>query len=149
MIDSGAACSTVPSTFGLSNVKKLCKPMNLEYADGKKGTPIKHEGSLLLNGRELRTLVSPDLHDGLISTSQLDRDFNATTVQSDGRSISFVPDERQQQILHMLFEDMDPDSVLAEAELNEDGLYEVQLSRDSSKVLSVSVFPRVAANSLS
>ena len=47
------------------------------------------------------------------------------------------------------YEDMDPDNVFVEAELNEDGLYEVKLSRDSKNVLSVSVFPRVAANSLS
>jgi hypothetical protein len=149
LIDSGAARTTVPSTHGLTKISKLRKQMNLEYADGNKGSAIKHEGSLLLNGHELRALVSPDLHDGLISTSQLDRDLNATTVQTDGKSISFIPDERQQQILHMLFEDMDPDNVLAEAELNENGLYEVKLSRDSEKVLSVSVFPRVAANSLS
>ena len=149
LIDSGAATTTVPSTLGLTNIKRLERHMNLEYADGNKGSPIVDEGSLLLNGRELRALISPDLHDGLISTGQLDKEFNATTVQSCGRSISFIPDECQQQVLNMLFEEMDPNNVLAEAELNEDELYQVQLSRDSSKILSVSVFPRVAVNSLS
>ena len=32
----------------------------------------KEEVSWFLNGRELRALVSPDLSDGLLSTSQLD-----------------------------------------------------------------------------
>ena len=96
LIDSGAATTTVPSTLGLTNIKRLERHMNLKYADDNKGSPIIDEGSLLLNGRELRALVSPDLHDGLISTGQLDKDFNATTVQLDGRSISFIPDERQQ-----------------------------------------------------
>ena len=36
-----------------------------------------------------------------------------------------------------------------EPELNYDGLYEVQVSRNSTKALSVSVFPRVDTNSLS
>ena len=44
---------------------------------------------------------------------------------------------------------MDQDNVIAEAELNDDGLYEVQVSRNSTKALSVSVFPRVGTNSLS
>ena len=62
---------------------------------------------------------------------------------------SFVPSERQEQILNMLFNEMDQDDVIAEAELNDDGLYEVQVSRNSTKALSVSVFPRVDTNSLS
>ena len=44
---------------------------------------------------------------------------------------------------------MNPDNVIAKAELNSDCLYEVKVSRDSSKALSVSVFPRVATNTLS
>ena len=85
------------------------------------------EETLLLNGRELRALVSDDLVDGLHSTSQIDRELYAATIQSDGKSISFVPNERQEQILSMLFNEMDKDSVIAEAELNDDGLYEVQV----------------------
>ena len=91
LIDSGAATTTVPSTLGLTNIKRLERNMSLEYADGNKGSPIVNEGSLLLNGRELRALVSPDSRDGLISTGQLDKEFNATTVQSCGRSILFIP----------------------------------------------------------
>ena len=49
----------------------------------------------------------------------------------------------------MLFDEMNPDNVIADAELNSDGLYEVKVSRDSAKGLSVSVFPRVTTNSLS
>ena len=52
-------------------------------------------------------------------------------------------------MLRMLLDDMDPKNIIAEAELNDDGLYEVMISRDSTKALSVSVFPRVATNSLS
>ena len=64
LIDSGAARTTVPSSIGLSNVQRLARPMNLEFADGNKGSPIEHEGTLYLNGRELSALVSSDLHDG-------------------------------------------------------------------------------------
>ena len=48
-------------------------------------------------------------------------------------------------MLRMLLDDMDPKNIIAEAELNDDGLYEVMISRDSTKALSVSVFPRVAS----
>ena len=48
-----------------------------------------------------------------------------------------------------MFYEMNPDNIIADAELNADGLYEVKVSRDSTKALSVSVFPRVATNSLS
>ena len=147
LIDSGAAQTTVPSTVGLSNVKQLCNPMSLEYANGDKGTPIDSEGTLVLNGRQIRALVSPDLHDGLISTSQLDIELNATTVQMNGKSISFVPNDSQRKMLRELVENMDSSDVLAEANLNDDGLYEVTMS-NTSKALSVSVFPRVAANTL-
>ena len=93
-----------------------------------------------MNGRKLRALVSDDLVDGLLSTSQMDRKLHAATIQSDGKSISFVPNERQDQILSMLFNDMDKDNVIAEAKLNDDGLYEVQVSKKSAKAFSVSVF---------
>ena len=96
LVDSGAARTTVPSTLGLRNVQYLANDLNLEYANGEKGNAIVQEGSLLLNGRELRASVSPDLRDGLLSTSQLDKEFNAATIQSDGKSISFVPDQRQE-----------------------------------------------------
>lgn len=66
-------------------------------------------------------MISPDLRDGLLSTSQLDRELNATTVQSYSRSISFVPDQRQEQILQMLFEAMSPENVIADGEMNENG----------------------------
>ena len=148
-LDSGAARTTSPSTSGLSNVQRLDNEINLEYANGEKGSTIVKEGSLLLNGRELRALVSNDLIDGLLSTSQIDRELHATTIQTEGKSISFVPSELQEQILSMLFNEMDEDKVIAEAELNDDGLYEVQVSRNSTKALSVSVFPRVGTNSLS
>ena len=49
----------------------------------------------------------------------------------------------------MLFEEMSPENVIADGEMNEYGLYEVKVTRDSAKALSVSVFPRVAKNSLS
>ena len=49
----------------------------------------------------------------------------------------------------MLFDEMNPDNVIVDAELNADGLYEVKVSRDFTKALSVSVFPRVATDSLS
>ena len=110
LIDSGAARSTVPSTLGLQNIRRLGSAITLEYANGEKGDTIVKEGSLFLNGHELRALVSPDLRDGLLSTSQLDRELNATTVHSYSRSISFVPDQRQEQILRMPFEEMSPDS---------------------------------------
>ena len=148
-MDSGAARTTLPSTSGLSNIQRLDNGIKLEYANGDKGSTVAEEGTLLLNGRELRALVSDDLHDGLLSTGQMDKELNAATIQTDGRSISFVPDERQEQILDMLFREMNPNNIIAEAELNDDGLYEVKVSRDSAKALSVSVFPRVAANSLS
>ena len=131
-IDSGAARSTVPSTLGLQNIQRLDSGITLEYSNGEKGDTIVREGSLFLNGHELRAWVSPDLRDGLLSTSQLDRGLNATTVQSYGRSISFVPDQRQEQILQMLFEEMSPENVIANGEMNEDGLYEVKVSRDSA-----------------
>ena len=101
--------------------------MSNGIANGEKGSSIVKEETLLLNGRELRAIVSDDLVDGLLSTSQMDRELNAATIQSDGKSISFVPNERQEQILSMLFNEMDKDSVIAEAELNDDGLYEVQV----------------------
>ena len=142
VIDSGAARSTVPSTLGLHNVRRLDNSITLEYANGEKGDIINKEGSLFLNGHELKALVSPDLRDGLLSTSQLDRELNATTVQSYGRSISFVPDQRQEQILQMLLDEMSPENVIADGEINEDGLYEIKVTRDSTRALSVSVFPR-------
>ena len=148
LIDSGAAYSTVPSADSLSKVQRLKRILNLEYADGSKGTQIDHQGSLFLNGHELRTLVSPDLKEGLLSTSQMDRELKATTVQTDGRSITFVPDARQEQVLDMLLEEMKPENVVADASLNEDGLYEVRYTRDNKRTLSVTVFPRVAANTL-
>ena len=132
LIDSGAARSTVPSTLGLQNIRRLENGITLEYANGERGETIVNEGSIILNGHELRALVSPDLRDGLLSTSQLDREFNATTVQSDGRSISFVPDQCQEQILRMLFEEMSPENVIADGEMNEDGLYEIKVTRDST-----------------
>ena len=149
LVDSGATRTTVPSTLGLQNVQHLANCINLEFANGEKGNIIVQESSLVLKGRELRALVSPDLRDGLLSASQLDKEFNAATIQSDGKSISFVPDQRQEQLLHMLLEVMDPKNIIAEAELNDDGLYEVMVSRNSTKALSVSVFPQVATNSLS
>ena len=75
LIDSGAARSTVPSTLGLRNIQRLDNGITLEYANGEKGDTIVSEGSLFLNGHELRALVSPDLRDGLLSTSQLDREL--------------------------------------------------------------------------
>ena len=134
---------------GLSNVHQLDQKIHLEYANGEKGSSIVKEGTLLLNGKKLQALVSDDLVEGLLSTSQLDRELNAATVQSEGKSVSFIPNERQQQILSMLFNEMDKDDVIAEAELNEDGLYEVQVSKQSAKAYSVSVFPRVSTDSLS
>ena len=47
----------------------------------------------------------------------------------------------------MLFEEMCPENVIADGEMNEDGLYEIKVTRDSARALSVSVFPRVATNS--
>ena len=129
LVDSGAARNTLPSTSGLTNAHHLDNDIKLEFANGDKGSTIVKEGSSFLNGRELRALVSPDLCDGLLSTSQLDKELNATTVQTDGRSIPFVPDQRQEQILQMLFDEMNPDNVIADAELNADGLCEVKVSR--------------------
>ena len=149
IVDSGAARTTLPTTSGLSNVHRVEHEINLEYANGEKGSSIVKEGTLLLNGKKLQALVSDDLVEGLLSTSQLDRELNAATVQSEGKSVSFIPNERQQQILSMLFNEMDKDDVIAEAELNEDGLYEVQVSKQSAKAYSVSVFPRVSTDSLS
>ena len=40
LIDSGAARTTVPSSIGLSHVRRLARPMNLEFADGNKGSAI-------------------------------------------------------------------------------------------------------------
>ena len=148
LIDSGAACSTIPNADSLTKIQRLRKILNLEYADGSTGTQIDRQGSLFLNGHELRTLVSPDLKEGLLSTSQMDKELNATTVQTDGRSITFVPNERQEQVLNLLLEEMDPANVIADAKLNKDGLYEVKFKRDKTRTLSVTVFPRVAANSL-
>ena len=48
----------------------------------------------------------------------------------------------------MLFNEMYQDNMIAEAELNDNGLDEVQVSRNSTKALSVSVFPLVGTNSL-
>ena len=149
LVDSGAARTTLPTTTGLSDIQQVDNGIKLEFANGDKGSTIAEEGTLLLHGRELRALVSSDLHDGLLSTGQMDRELHAATIQTDGKSISFVPDERQEQILDMLFREMKPSNIIAEAELNEDGLYEVIVSRNSTKALSVSVFPRVGANSLS
>ena len=148
-MDSGAARTTLPTTTGLLNVQHIDNGIKLEFADGDKGSTTAEEGTLLLNGRELRALVSDDLIDGLLSTSQMDRELHAATIQSNGKSISFVPNERQEQILSMLFNEMDKDNVIAEAELNDYGLYEVQVSKNSAKAFSVSVFPRVGTNSLS
>ena len=44
---------------------------------------------------------------------------------------------------------MSPENVIAKAELNKEGLYQVKLERDTSKTLTVSVFPRIAVNNLS
>ena len=52
-------------------------------------------------------------------------------------------------IFNILFKEMNPDNIIAKAELNADGLYEVKVPRDSSKTLAVSVFPRVSTNTLS
>ena len=147
LIDSGAAYSTTPSADGLSDLQRLKKILNLEYADGSIGTRIESEGTLFLNGHEVRALVSPDLKEGLLSTPQMDKELNATTVQTDGRSITFIPDERQEQVLDILLKEMNPDNVVADAKLNDDGLYEVKYKRDQARTLSVTVFPRVAANS--
>ena len=133
LIDSGAACSTIPNADSLTKIQRLRKILNLEYADGSTGTQIDRQGSLFLNGHELRTLVSPDLKEGLLSTSQMDKELNATTVQTDGRSITFVPNERQEQVLNLLLEEMDPANVIADAKLNKDGLYEVKFKRDKTK----------------
>ena len=72
--------TTVPSALGLKNVRRLGGEMKLEYANGDRGSSIVNEGSLFLNGRELRALVSPDLSDGLLSTSQLDKELSAATI---------------------------------------------------------------------
>ena len=61
MIDSGAAYSTTPSADGLTNLQRLKKILNLEYADGSTGAQIDCEGTLSLNGHEVSALVSPDL----------------------------------------------------------------------------------------
>ena len=66
--------------------------------------------------------MSNDLIDGLLSTSQMDRELHAATIQTEGKSISFVPSELQEQILSMLFNEMDQDNMIAKAELNDDGL---------------------------
>jgi len=148
LIDSGAAYSTTPNADGLSNLQRLRKMLNLEYADGSIGARIACEGTLSLNGHEIKALVSPDLKEGLLSTPQMDKELNATTIQTDGRSITFVPDERQEQVLDILLEEMNPLNIVADAKLNDDGLYEVKYKRDHKRTLSVTVFPRVAANSL-
>ena len=148
LIDSGAACSTIPNADSLTKIQRLRKDLKSGITDGSTGTQIDRQGSLFLNGHELRTLVSPDLKEGLLSTSQMDKELNATTVQTDGRSITFVPNERQEQVLNLLLEEMDPANVIADAKLNKDGLYEVKFKRDKARTLSVTVFPRVAANSL-
>ena len=72
IVDSGAAFSTVPSSDHLVDVEDLERSIHLEYADGTKGTRIIQKGSLLLNGKQVRALISPDLQDCLLSTSQLD-----------------------------------------------------------------------------
>ena len=82
--------TTLPSTSGLTNVRGLKKEINLEYANGDKGSTIIEEGTLLLNGKELRALVSEDLSDGLLSTGQMDKELHAATIQTDGKSISFL-----------------------------------------------------------
>ena len=84
-----------------------------------------------------------------MSTSQLDTEFDATTIQSNGKSISFVPNERQEQLLSLVFDSMSAENVIAEATLNSDGLYQVKMARDTTRVLTVSVFPRIAVNNLS
>ena len=93
--------------------------------------------------------MSEDLSDGLLSTGQIDKELHAATIQMGGKSIPFIPDEQQEQILQILFNEMNPDNVIAKAELNADGLHEVKISRDSSRTLAVSVFPRVGTNTLS
>ena len=77
LVDSGAARTTLPSTSGLTNVQLLDNDIKLEFAYGDKGSTIVKEGSWFLNvnGRELRALVSADLSDGLLSTSQMDREL--------------------------------------------------------------------------
>ena len=57
LIDSGASYSTTPSADGLSDLQRLKKMLNLEYADGSIGAKIECEGTLSLNGHEIRALV--------------------------------------------------------------------------------------------
>ena len=88
LVDSRAARTTPPTTSGLINVQALDNDIKLEYANGDKGSTIIEEGTLLLNGKELRALVSEDLSDGLLSTSQMDKELHAATIQTDSKSIS-------------------------------------------------------------
>ena len=56
----------------------------------------------------------------------MDKELNATTVQTDGRSITFVPNECQEQVLNLLLEEMDPANVIADAKLNKDGAHHIE-----------------------
>ena len=95
----------------------------------------------------------------LVSSSE-----KVATTRDNAESIGFIERKNQaengghpppplasslKQILEILFNEMNPDNVIADAELNDDGLYEVQVTKDISKALTVSVFPRVGTNTLS
>ena len=126
--------------------RKNIRGTRLEYADGSVGTEIKMKGNVVLNGHKVPAYVSPDLNQNLLSTPQIDKYLGGATIQYSSRSVTFIPDENQKQMLNEICGSVGNKNMIMDAKLNSDGLYAADTSYLSKS--NVAVFPRIECATL-
>ena len=118
IVDSEASDSTVPVKTNLSDLQQVDGPL-ITFANGDVGGRITHKGLMCLNGHKIPAHVSDDVTEGLLSTSQLDRELGCATLQYDSSSTSFVPTVYHRALLRKVLNSIPEKNMNVEAELKD------------------------------
>ena len=142
IVDSGASDSTVPTKRNLSDVQQIDGPL-ITFANGDVGRRITQKGLMCLNGYKIPAYVSDDVNEGLLSTSQLDRELGCATLQYDSSSTSFVPTAYQRGLLRKVLSSIPEKNRIVDAELK-DGLYVTNSNVNANSA----IFPRIECQTM-
>ena len=87
--------------------------------------------------------MSEDVNEGLLSTSQLDRELGCATLQYDSSSTSFVPTVYQRGLLRKVLNSIPENNRIVDAELK-DGLYVTNSNVNANSA----IFPRIECQTM-